>query len=93
MKFRPFQKTTTYQEREFEMSSVGLSREELELLSSFGDTPEERVNNVYGKKFESLAEMIDNMGGALQRKMVELISLNNERIAKQLADLGVQLQK
>ena len=75
------------------MSSIGLSREELELLSSFGDMPEERVNNVYGKKFESLAEMIDNMGGALQRKMVELISLNNERIAKQLADLGVQLQK
>jgi len=37
--------------------------------------------------------MIDNMGGALQRKMVELISLNNERIAKQLADLGVQLRK
>jgi len=29
----------------------------------------------------------------LQRKVVELISLNNERIAKQLADLGVQLPK
>lgn len=74
------------------MSSIGLSREELERLSSFGDTPEERVNNVYGKNFDSLAEMIDNMG-ALQRKVVELISLNNERIAKQLADLGVQLPK
>jgi hypothetical protein len=73
------------------MASIGLSREELETLSSFGDTAEERVENVYGKKFDSLAEMIDNMGGALQRKMVELISLNNERIAKQLADLGVQL--
>jgi len=75
------------------MASIGLSREELEKLSSFGDTPEERVENVYGKNFYSLAEMIDNVGGALQRKMVELISLNNERIAKQLADLGVQLPK
>lgn len=82
-----------HQEGEFEMSNIGLSRQELEQLSSFGDTPEERVNNVYGKQFESLAEMIDNVGGALQRKMVELISLNNERIAKQLADLGVQLPK
>ena len=44
------------------------------------------MNNVYGKKFERLAEMIDNMGSALQRKMVELISLNKQRIAKQLTD-------
>jgi hypothetical protein len=73
------------------MASIGLSREELEKLSSFGDTAEERVENVYGRKFDSLSEMIDNMGGALQRKMVELISLNNERIAKQLTDIGVRL--
>ena len=49
------------------MSSIGLSREELERLSSFGDTPEERVNNVYGKNFDSLAEMIDNMGGLAEK--------------------------
>ena len=75
------------------MASIGLSREELEKLSSFGDTLDERVENVYGKKFGSIAEMIDNVGGALQRKMVELISLNNERIAKQLTDMGIQLSK
>ena len=73
------------------MARIGLSREELEQLSSFGDTAEERVENVYGRKFDSLSEMIDNMGVALQRKMVELISLNNERIAKQLTDIGVRL--
>ena len=73
------------------MASIGRSREELEQLSSFGDTAEERVENVYGRKFDSLSEMIDNMGVALQRKMVELISLNNEWIAKQLIDIGVRL--
>ena len=73
------------------MASIGLSREELEKLSSFGDTAEERVENVYGRKFDSLSEMIDNMGVALQRKMIELISLNNEWIAKQLIDIGVRL--
>jgi hypothetical protein len=73
------------------MASIGLSREELEQLSSFGDTAEERVENVYGRKFDSLSEMIDNMGVALQRKMIELISLNNEWIAKQLIDIGVRL--
>ena len=75
------------------MARIGLSREELGKLSSFGDTAEERVENVYGRKFDSLSEMIDNMGGALQRKMVELISLNNERIAKQLTDIGIRLPK
>ena len=75
------------------MASIGLSREELEKSSSFGDTLDQRVENVYGKKFGSSAEMIDNVGGALQRKMAELISLNNERIAKQLTDMGIQLSK
>jgi hypothetical protein len=73
------------------MARIGLSREELEKLSSFGDKAEERVENVYGRKFDSLSEMIDSMGGALQRKMVELISVHNERIAKQLTDIGVRL--
>ena len=73
------------------MATIGLSRGELGELSSFGDTAEERVENVYGRKFDSLSEMIDNMGVALQRKMIELISLNNEWIAKQLIDIGVRL--
>ncbi len=69
----------------------GLSEKELTKLSSFGGTPSERLKNVYGINDKDincdepdLATIIDNLGGALQRKMVELIVANNKKISEQL---------
>lgn len=69
---------------------IGLTKKELDNLSSFGETPEERVANVWGNA-DNLGALFDNMGGALQRKMVELIAKNNERIAEQLTKAGIKL--
>jgi hypothetical protein len=55
------------------MANFGYSKEELDKLSSFGDTPEERVSNLYGKEINSLGKLINSLDGALQRKMAELI--------------------
>lgn len=77
--------------------SLGLSQQELETLSSFGSSPEERIKNVYGiidisgKPGPDLSQMIDNVARSLQRKMVELILANNKRITEQLKKTGVNI--
>ena len=73
------------------MANFGYSKEELDELSSFGETPEERATIVYDKEINSLASLIDAMSVALLRKMTELILKNNERITKQLNEIGIQL--
>ena len=60
-------------------------------MSSFGEIPEERANIVYDKGINSLAGLIDAISVALLRKMTELSLKNNERITKQLSEIGIQL--
>ena len=53
--------------------NIGLTKEKLAKLSSFGNTKEEILHNVFGYP-EDEDGLLDRMGGALQRKMVELIT-------------------
>jgi hypothetical protein len=70
---------------------LGLSREEIEQLALFGKTRGEAVVNLYGAPPSDLGELFDKARASFERKMVELVLKNNERIAKQLLDAGVHL--
>ena len=73
------------------MANFGYSKAELDELSSFGETPKERASIVYDKEINSLAGLIDAISVALLRKMTELSLKNNERITKQLSEIGIHL--
>ena len=70
---------------------IGLNKEELERLSSFGKTAEEQSNNLYGPKTKDWTDTLIHMITAMQDKNIELILANNKKIAEQLKVAGVKL--
>ena len=69
---------------------LGLSKDELEGLFSFGNTQEERSKNLLGGRDEPWWNIVDNLVNAMRAKTIELILANNERITKQLEDAGIK---
>jgi hypothetical protein len=70
---------------------LGLSKEELEQLFSFGETPEERSNNLFGAPDEPWENMVGNILNAMRAKIIDVIQANNKRLAEQLNAAGIKL--
>jgi hypothetical protein len=77
--------------KERETMSIGLSKEELERLFSFGKTPEEQELNLFGSDKGNFIKLLTHERKALQTKYIELILANNERINEQLKRQGLNL--
>ena len=71
--------------------NLGLSKDELELLGSFGKTPEEKVLNLYGPKTEDWTDTWVHFVNAMRNKTIELILANNSKVAEQLEKAGIKL--
>jgi hypothetical protein len=69
---------------------LGLSKEELIELGYFGKTEEESIKKLYGTS-KQLNVVFRTMVSAIRDKTIELILANNEQIAKQLKDAGIEL--
>ncbi len=72
---------------------LGLSREELEQLYSFGKSTEEVHLNKYGKTDPDLVEIVIGNDACVKYKVMELILANNAKIAAQLKQLGINLSE
>ncbi len=70
---------------------LGLSREELEQLYSFGKSNEEIHLNKYGKTDPDLVEIVIGNDACVQYKVIELILANNVKITEQLKRSGINL--
>ncbi|MBA7640350.1 hypothetical protein ES703_48015 [subsurface metagenome] len=68
---------------------IGLSKDELEQLYSFGKTQEEESRNKYGKDEPDLIDIIIGNEKAARLKTIELILANNEKVTRQLKEAGI----
>ena len=70
--------------------AIGLTKEELVEIGYFGKTPEESNNILFGEPGAGVEAFL-TMIKAIRDKTIELILANNERITKQLEDVGIKL--
>ena len=74
--------------------TIGLNKEELSKLATFGDSPEELQKSIFGEKsgkYMPTDEMIVCITASLIFNNIELILANNAKIAEQLKDAGIKL--
>lgn len=74
--------------------SLGLTKEEMMKLVSFGNSEAQIKKNLSGGKTDrqmGTSEIIAHVTAYLVEKNIELLLANNERISRQLAAAGVRL--
>jgi hypothetical protein len=74
--------------------AIGLNKQELWTLLSFGDTPEEIKSNLFPsiqKKTAATEEILTSITAFLIEKIVKVTDENNKRITEQFIAAGIKI--
>jgi len=69
---------------------LGLTQKQLDEIYVQGKTREERVKSLYGDSTD-FTDMLTTYVSNVKERTIQMIILNNERITKQLRDVGINL--